>query len=300
LPFAWSAAGQRLAGWNVVAGLGDNHATGVGCGGLVDDATIVVVSDHGGGALEPAQAFHFQLDVLLEAMGLGASGSGEAMAFGELYRHDKRIWLNLQGVERDGVVPEEAADETAERIAARLTAMRTDDGSPVFATVVDRTGEPDWRPGSAALRVRFSGAALLAASFEDGDRTIDAAPVRLRHTDVSGAHRPEGVIALRGPAIRRGASVDGAGLYAVAPTVLYLLGLPQDRGMLRWAPVGGGVIEAAIDPAALQRSPVRMVATYPGTDREEVRRQLAEQRDAEIDPRAGEQLERLRGLGYVR
>ena len=42
LPSEWAAVGASLAGWSVVAGLGDNHATGVGCGGLVDDATIVV------------------------------------------------------------------------------------------------------------------------------------------------------------------------------------------------------------------------------------------------------------------
>jgi sugar (pentulose or hexulose) kinase len=38
----WAAINKILEGWSVVAGLGDNHATGVGCGGLVDDATIVV------------------------------------------------------------------------------------------------------------------------------------------------------------------------------------------------------------------------------------------------------------------
>lgn len=42
LPSEWAGIGELLAGWSVVAGLGDNHATGVGCGGLVDDATIVV------------------------------------------------------------------------------------------------------------------------------------------------------------------------------------------------------------------------------------------------------------------
>jgi sugar (pentulose or hexulose) kinase len=39
---AWAAINKTLEGWSVVAGLGDNHATGVGCGGLVDDETIVV------------------------------------------------------------------------------------------------------------------------------------------------------------------------------------------------------------------------------------------------------------------
>lgn len=39
---AWNKLRERLAGWQVVAGLGDNHATGVGCGGLIDDRTIVI------------------------------------------------------------------------------------------------------------------------------------------------------------------------------------------------------------------------------------------------------------------
>ncbi len=38
----WSQLGGLLAGWLVTAPLGDNHATGVGCGGLIDDRTIVV------------------------------------------------------------------------------------------------------------------------------------------------------------------------------------------------------------------------------------------------------------------
>jgi sugar (pentulose or hexulose) kinase len=38
----WAELQSLLAGWSVVAGLGDNHATGVGCGGLVDLQTIVV------------------------------------------------------------------------------------------------------------------------------------------------------------------------------------------------------------------------------------------------------------------
>jgi sugar (pentulose or hexulose) kinase len=41
-PAGWSRAARLLAGWRVVAGLGDNHATGAGTGGLVDQQTIVV------------------------------------------------------------------------------------------------------------------------------------------------------------------------------------------------------------------------------------------------------------------
>jgi sugar (pentulose or hexulose) kinase len=38
----WTKLQSLLAGWQFVATLGDNHATGVGCGGLVDDRTIVI------------------------------------------------------------------------------------------------------------------------------------------------------------------------------------------------------------------------------------------------------------------
>jgi sugar (pentulose or hexulose) kinase len=38
----WSEVESLVDGWQLVAGLGDNHATGVGCGGLVDYNTIVV------------------------------------------------------------------------------------------------------------------------------------------------------------------------------------------------------------------------------------------------------------------
>ena len=38
----WAQIAGLLAGWQITAPLGDNHATGVGCGGLIDDRTIVV------------------------------------------------------------------------------------------------------------------------------------------------------------------------------------------------------------------------------------------------------------------
>lgn len=269
-------------------------------GGLVDaapeNATFVIVSDHGAGPLEPAEAYHFQLDVLLAALGL----DDRALAFGELYRHDERVWLNLAGVEPDGIVSPGDAAAVAGEIAGRLRALRTDDDEPVFA-LVDVTADDDgWQPGDAALRVRFSAAALLAESVDDGGTRIEFAPVRLRHEDVSGAHRRDGIVVVAGPAVRPGALPEPVSLYRVAPTVLYLLGLPQDRRMLRWAPADGGVLAAAVADETLADRPVTMVAGYPGTDRDDARRELAGRRDDREDPRAEEQLERLRSLGYVR
>jgi predicted AlkP superfamily phosphohydrolase/phosphomutase len=245
--------------------------------------TLVVLSDHGGGPMQPAEAYHFQLEVLLEQLGLMGE-AGPAFAISELYRHDKSIWIDLEQADPDA-------------IRARLKGLRTDDGSPLFAVVTDQTANDGWHADQPALTVRFSAAALVTSQLLDGDESFDFSPVRLRHTDVSGAHRQEGIVILHGPAIAPGRLAEAASLYNIAPTLLYLLGLPQDREMLSHAPAGGGVLQEAIDPRVLDLHPVRMIAAYPGIDRSELLRSKAADSP---DPAAEEAIEKLRSLGYVR
>lgn len=266
------------------------------------DATIVVLSDHGAGPLQPINAYHFQLAVLLERLGLMQEDRGEAFAIDETYRHDKRIWLNVAGTHPGGTVEPGDAPRRADEIAARLEAMRTDGGSPVFAAVTVHAGNPAWDPRQPALTVRFSSQALLASRVHDGDQSIEFDPVRLRHSDVSGEHRLDGLLVLRGPEVRPGRLPSPANLYQIAPTVLYLLGLPQDRRMMRHAPAEGGVLEAAIDPATLASRSITMVAEYPGTDRTQLLRVAAtdDAGEDEPDPDREETLEKLRTLGYIR
>ena len=245
--------------------------------------TLVVLSDHGAGPMQPAEAYHFQLEVLLQQLGLMGE-EGPAFAISELYRHDKSIWIDPEQTELDTV-------------RARLKGLRSDDGSPLFAAVIDRTTDDGWHSGEPAFTVRFSAAALLTSQMLDGDQSFDFSPVRLRHNDVSGAHRPEGILILHGPAIAPGRLAEAASLYNIAPTLLYLLGLPQDRQMLRHAPAGGGVLEEAIDPRVLELHPVRMIAAYPGVDRSGLLRSKAA---VPPDPAAEEAMEKLRSLGYIR
>lgn len=260
------------------------------------DGTVVVVSDHGAGPLRAERAFHLQLEVLLGAMGLtGPDGAGPLIAIGELYRHEKRIWVNQERVEPKGVVPSAEVKDVARRTAERLRAMRTGDGDPLFAAVENRAAADDWTPGTPALVVRFADAALTAAVAVDPEvGEIDFAPVRLRHTDVSGGHRLEGIALFHGRDVRPG-PLAPASIYRIAPTVLHLLGLPQDRRMLAVQPADGGVWTEALSPDLLRDFPVRAVPAYPGTDRSK----LDAAWDAE-NPAEEEQLERLRGLGYVR
>jgi len=260
------------------------------------NATIVLVSDHGHGPLRLEEAFHLQLEVLLEKLGLG---DGEALAISEPYRHDKSIWLGLEGIEPGGTVPVARAAERSAALARRLGALRTDHDEPVFASIVDHVADPGWQPGDPALTVRFSAAALFARTIDDGGRSVPFDAVRLRHDDVSGAHRREGILIMRGPDIRPGALDEPARIYNIAPTLLYLLGLPQDRRMLRWAPAGGGVLESAIRREVLDRRPIVMVPEYPGTDRRDRVRSATRPGDDE-DPSRDEALDKLRSLGYIR
>lgn len=268
--------------------------------------TFVIVSDHGGGAMEPSRAFHFQLDVLLRMLGYARSdpadpgridpGRTKALTISELYRDTQRIWLNLEETEARGTVPLEAAPATAREIAERLASLRTDSGEPLFESVDLRLDREPWRPGDPAIEVRFSRAALLARTVVDRGRELDFSPVRLRHSDVSGGHRLEGIFVANGPAVRPGRLERPATLYNVAPTVLYLLGLPQDRRMLRHAPPEGGLLELAVRPEVLEARAPAMVEAYAGADWPVLRADAPSVRD----PSRDESLEKLRTLGYLR
>jgi type I phosphodiesterase/nucleotide pyrophosphatase len=96
---------------------------------------------------------------------------------------------------------------------------------------------------------------------------------------------PDGVILLQGPGVRRGAKIEGARLFDIAPTILHAMGQPVAQDM------DGTVLREAYRPGYLDRHPARTIATYEGT----ARRQgtgSASRIDEEV-------LDDLRTLGYV-
>jgi len=101
-------------------------------------------------------------------------------------------------------------------------------------------------------------------------------------------HRRYGILIAAGPVIRPG-RLDTTTLLDIAPTVLYLAGLPVAADMQ------GRVLKEAIDDAFQARYPVRTLPTY-----EAVGRPLAESRPAVATSDVDEEvIERLRSLGYV-
>jgi hypothetical protein len=100
----------------------------------------------------------------------------------------------------------------------------------------------------------------------------------------SGAHDPMGIVGLVGPGIRRGESIQGAGLLDIAPTLLYLMGLPVRQDM------EGEVLVKAFTEEYLERNPIRREEGMPGL----VTPQAQEGGDSPA------LMERLRTLGYIR
>jgi predicted AlkP superfamily phosphohydrolase/phosphomutase/tetratricopeptide (TPR) repeat protein len=101
-------------------------------------------------------------------------------------------------------------------------------------------------------------------------------------------HRRYGIVILAGPPIRPG-RLDTTGLLDIAPTALYLSGLPVGDDMQ------GRVIREAIDDEFLARYPIRTFPSYEGVGG--VSRPPQEVvADSEVEK---EMLERLRNLGYI-
>jgi len=100
-------------------------------------------------------------------------------------------------------------------------------------------------------------------------------------------HQPDGVVILNGPGVKTGARIEGADIYDVTPTILYLLDLPVGRDM------AGHPLTDALQDETLRSHPVQWVATHETG---------AWDRGSSVaaDGRGGEDLEKmLRSLGYI-
>jgi predicted AlkP superfamily phosphohydrolase/phosphomutase len=113
---------------------------------------------------------------------------------------------------------------------------------------------------------------------------LDFHLTKLRFT---GCHRLEGIFAIKGKGIRANAAVKDAKIIDIAPTVLYLMGLPIPKDM------DGHVLKDAFLPQYLTENPIRFEetseenegtdATFGGYSKEESEK-IAE---------------RLKNLGYI-
>jgi predicted AlkP superfamily phosphohydrolase/phosphomutase len=96
--------------------------------------------------------------------------------------------------------------------------------------------------------------------------------------------RPPGLFMLSGPQIKQGLNLVGASLYDIAPTLLYLAGLPLSQEM------EGSLLSGCIEEPFLKAHPVLSISSYGIPER---KREVSFTEDDE------EIKERLRALGYI-
>jgi len=117
--------------------------------------------------------------------------------------------------------------------------------------------------------------------FRNDPRDLDR---RYGFYHYDGPMAPSGVIFLWGPPVRARIRLPQASVFDVAPTVLYLLGIPAGRDM------DGRILVEAIDPKVLAAHPPSWIATHETGQRG---------RGARPSPVDEEILEELRSLGYI-
>jgi predicted AlkP superfamily phosphohydrolase/phosphomutase len=210
------------------------------------------------------------------------------------YANGKRseIWINLKGRQPQGTVePGMEYDELCTSIDEKLRAARDPEtGEPYVERVVrrDEVYSGAWVHRSPDLIVRWHRGGWID-NYVFGDRTgLEIKRIISQQDPIarlgSGHHTPQGILILHGEGIRPGVRIEGACVYDIAPTVLYLMGLPIPSDM------DGQVLTRLLEEDLPAAHPIRTVAA-----------EETEAGDRQIYTDEEEQIigERLRNLGYV-
>jgi len=202
-----------------------------------------------------------------------------------------RVQINLQGRQPEGTVPLENYQSLRERVRDILLKLIDPATSRRLVRAVhwrEDVYHGPYQDQAADLVVEWEDDVLRdAVRYDDeGDPISIQAPRRANPAgQIVGGHRPHGIFIIRGPNIKRGATVECARLYNIAPTILHLQGHSVPRDM------DGKVLTDVFDEEYLCRHPVRYrepsEVSKPGTEMI-----LGEEELRLIEAR-------LKGLGYI-
>lgn len=208
----------------------------------------------------------------------------KAYAFGA--RDD--IWINLVGREPQGVVqPGREYEELCDFIIAKLRQTKDIKTSePVVDLVARREevyhGERMYKAPDILIRWRTD---FVIHGLYIPDEGKNPAPVPpLKPNPINGGHRMNGIFIMAGEGVKKGAGLRDAQIIDLAPTILYLFGLPVTEDM------DGRVLSEAFEEAYLRAHPIVYRAVGARARAQEAEYSAEEARLIK---------ERLRGLGYV-
>jgi predicted AlkP superfamily phosphohydrolase/phosphomutase len=231
------------------------------------DATVILASDHGFGP----QVRTFFVNAWLEARGdLVWAGkdtpqpdASRQLGVGQIARHTYLLdWERTRAYaplpsgngihivrasdQHPGGVPEAEYESFRARLTEDLLAVKEPvTGTPVVSQV--------WKREDVFAGSQADLAPDLTLVLEDGGliSILASDEVVRSRPQVSGTHRPEGVLVAQGPALREGERLPELSILDVAPLVLYSLDLPIPVEM------EGQLPQQAVAAAALQARPAK-------------------------------------------
>lgn len=191
---------------------------------LGDDVTLFVVSDHGFGPLER----EVEANAWLRDRGWLEFAPGEVSGLGDVDVSTRayslapgRFYLNLEGREPDGAVPDAEYEVSRENLAAALRDWTGPGGAPVLEAVIPREEHfrgPHLDVAPDLVGLPADGFDLQAGFTRDG-RVF-------RESPRTGTHRrTDAVMAIDRPDVE----MDEALPYDLTPTILDVLGVEYDR-----------------------------------------------------------------------
>ncbi|WP_254547418.1 alkaline phosphatase family protein [Halomarina pelagica] len=165
------------------------------------------------------------------------------------------VRINLEGREPNGIVPPERYESLRDELISLLSGVTTPDGAPVFERVVRREEV-------------FSGPEIEdAVDVVTIPADYDQFPSARLGADVFGPpnepwnHKRDGIFVAAGAGVDATASVAGAHLLDVAPTVLATLGIPASDRM------DGRVLDP-VSPVGVREYPRSVARDRAGSDSE--------------------------------
>jgi predicted AlkP superfamily phosphohydrolase/phosphomutase len=193
------------------------------------------------------------------------------------------IYLSAPGRTKHGPATQQEYEDLRNRLRAALLALR----DPITgAAIVDHV----WTKEEAFAGARMASAPDLTLGLADGGfvSILPSEDILKPRAETTGTHRPNGVFAAHGPAIRRGIRGARLSILDVAPLVLYSLGLPVPEDL------EGRLPEEILDPEYFQAHPLAIgrpsVAPVRGS---------GHNNDAIDDSVENEVLKQLQALGYM-
>ena len=155
----------------------------------------------------------------------------------DFHKDERGIYLNLKGRDPEGVINQKDFQTKGNIFIRQLSDLQNENGVKLFKTI---RPNPDKKkpivPGPIDppdILVEFNPAVLNGQWIKRNKK--DAKPIFISsilwsYHDVSGDHKPEGVIIISGPDAQKGGQIS-AQIYNVAPTMLWLFDAPAAADM---------------------------------------------------------------------